>query len=171
MVWRSILWVFLIISLLSTTFCSSSAKPKPTLYSAMCRYWHMWTYTCLAAKKHRFGPKQISEAISDDLFFSWPSDPSSYCVLMYTLNSNLTASNLMANTTASCMCIQPLCCRNRASYQYCHMGRSHSTGQVAGGSIDNTGGTVITANYTLFLPLFLCALVVYIAAFAQCVLC
>lgn len=51
------------------------------------------------------------------------------------------------------------------------MGRSHSTGQVAGGSIDNTGGTVITANYTLFLPLFLYALVVYIAAFAQCVLC
>ena len=82
------------------------------------------------------------------------SDPPSCCVLMYTLNSNLTTSNLMANTTALCMCIQPLCCRNRASYQYCHMGRSHSIGQVAGGSIDNTGGTVITANYTLFLPLF-----------------
>ena len=65
------------------------------------------------------------------------------------------------------MCIQPLCCRNRFSYQYCRMGRSHSIGQVAArGSIHNTGGTVTAAtieNYTLFLPLFfffLCALVV-----------
>ena len=90
-----------------------------------------------------------------------PQTPSC-CMLMYTLNSNLTTSNLMASTTAPCMYIQPLCCRNKASYQYCHMDRSHSKVQVAGGSIYNTGGTVATTvtieNYALFLLLFfLCA--------------